>query len=262
MSTRGRNIVFELYDRYFPVNSRQRTVASYILLPCLILFLLFLITDMIVMPIITRHGTEFPLPDIVEMQTADAEELLGLKDLRLEVTSQEYHPDKPEGTILTQIPIPGTLVKADRIVKVVASIGQKDVTVPELSGISVRQAKLYIESADLILGDIAWTFVDSLPERVVVFSYPAEGKLVPIGTPINLMVNRGSLTNVTFMPKLVGMSLDEARAKLADSKLVVGLVKYVTNENYLPETVLEQSVEEAVELEHGEEIDLVVSTTE
>lgn len=245
-----------------PRGTKLRRFVDFVVFPGIIILFLIFITDLIVMPIVTRHGEEFELPDIIEMQVDDAQELLAMKDLRLEITSREYHYDKPEGTILTQYPIGGTMVKSGRIIKVVASSGQKDVTVPELSGISVRQAKLNIESADLILGDIAWTFTDSLPERVVVFSYPASGKEVPIGTPINLMVNRGSLMNITYMPRLVGLSLEEASVKLDDAGLVVGLVKYVTDENYLPETVLEQSVEEATELETGEEIDLVVSTTE
>jgi len=250
------------YNHYLPAETRRRLIFNLAAFPIIILLVLYLIADIIIMPIITRQGSEFELYDIREMQIADAEELLALRGLSLEITSEEYHFDKPEGTILSQYPAPITMVKSGRIIRVVASIGQKDVKVPKLSGISVRQAKLHIESSDLVLGDIAWTFVDSLPERIVVFSYPAEGRDVPIGTPINLMVNRGSLTNVTFMPKLIGLALEEARVKIDDAKLVIGLVKYVTNENYLPETVLEQSVEEATELEHGEEIDLVVSSTE
>jgi beta-lactam-binding protein with PASTA domain len=76
------------------------------------------------------------------------------------------------------------------------------------------------------------------------------------------MVNRGRLSGIVFMPNLVGRSLDEARSLLDGAELKIGLVKYIRDENYLPETVLEQSVDEAVELEVGEEIDLIVSTTE
>ena len=214
------------------------------------------------MPIITRHGSEFTLPEIVGYQITDAEDILKMADLNIEIISEEYHPDKEDGTVITQYPTAGTMVKSGRTIKVVISSGQKDVVVPELAGFSVRQAVLNIEAADLILGDIAWTFSDSLPERVVVFSYPASGTEIPIGSQVNLMVNRGSLSGIVFMPRLVGRSLDEARAILDDLGLFIGLVTEVTNENYLPETVLEQSVEPATELEIGEEIDLIVSTTE
>jgi len=232
------------------------------MIPLASLFVFYLLMDNIVMPLITRHGTEFELPEITGYQLQDAEHVLDLVGLGIEVTSEEYHADKDEGTVLSQYPQAGTKVKSGRIIKVVTSIGQKSVKVPQLAGFSVRQAKLNIEGSGLVLGDIAWTFSDSLPERVVVFSYPASGTEIPYGSPVNLMVNRGRLSGIVFMPKLVGRSLDEARSLLDAAELKIGLIKYIRDENYLPETVLEQSVEEAVELEVGEEIDLIVSTTE
>lgn len=235
---------------------------NYIGIPLAVLILIYLFVDNAFMPLITRHGSEFELPDMVGYELASAEEVLAMLDLGIEVTSEEYHPDKPEGTVLSQYPPAGTKVKAGRIIKVVKSSGQKNVVIPPLAGFSVRQAKLNIEGVNLVLGDIAWTFSDSLPERVVVFSYPASGTEIPIGSPVNLMVNRGSLSGIVYMPRLVGRPLDEAVAILDDLGLKVGLVTHVRDENYLPETVLEQSVEEATELEVGEEIDLIVSTTE
>jgi serine/threonine-protein kinase len=223
---------------------------------------LYVFVDDILMPLITRHNTEFELQDITGYVTEDAEQVLDMADLKMEITAEEYHPDKKEGTILSQYPPAFTKVKSGRIVKVIVSSGQKMVTVPKLAGFSVRQAKLNIEAAGLELGDIVWTFADSLPEKVIVFSYPASGTEIPFGAPVNLMVNRGSLANVVYMPQLVGLSLEEARAVLDEKGLRVGLITHVRDENYLPETVLEQSVEEATELEIEEEIDLIVSTTE
>ncbi len=246
----------------FPEKSWRRNLLLFVFFPIIAIVLIYLVMDGVVMPILTRHGTEFELPNVVGYEAANAKEVLGMADLKMEVISEEYHYDKPEGTILSQYPPAGTMVKSGRIIRVVKSVGQKYVNVPQLSGVSVRQAKLNIESSNLILGDIAWTFSDSLPERVVVFSYPAAGTEVPAGSPVNLMVNRGSLKGIVYMPRLIGRPLDEARAILDDLGLRVGLVSEVTNENYVPETVLEQSVESATELEIGEEIDLIVSTTE
>lgn len=251
-----------LYNKLIPPGSRRRKVMNFFVIPLMALVLFYLLMDNIVMPLVTRHGTEFGLPKVTGYQLQDAEHVLGLVGLRIEVTSEEYHADKEEGTVLSQYPKAGTNVKSGRIVKVVISIGQKSVVVPPLAGFSVRQAKLNIEGAGLILGDIAWTFSDSLPERVVVFSYPASGTEIPYGSQVNLMVNRGRLSGIVFMPKLIGRSLDEARSLIDGAELKIGLIKYVRDENYLPETVLEQSVDEAIELEVGEEIDLIVSTTE
>jgi len=252
----------EKYTALIPAESIRRKIIHFGVYPLLILILMYFFVDDFVMPLATRHGSEFELPDIIGYEKEDAEELLNMVDLGLEVTSEEYHPDKQSGTVLSQYPKAGTMVKSGRIIKVVTSIGQKFVQVPQLAGFSVRQAKLNIEAANLVLGDVAWTFSDSLPERVVVFSYPATGTEIPLGSPVNLMVNRGRLSGIVFMPNLIGRPLEEAVTILDDLGLEVGLVTHIRDENYLPETVMEQSVEEATELEVGEEIDLIVSTTE
>lgn len=254
--------ILAVINRIFPEMTWRRTALNYVIIPFVILIVAYLFVDMLFMPWVTRHGSEFELPEVTGYEIEGAREILEMVELGIEVTSEEYHPDKPTGTVLSQYPAAGTMVKSGRIVKVVISIGQKDVVVPPLAGFSVRQAKLNIEAANLLLGDIAWTFSDSLPERVVVFSYPASGTEIPIGSPVNLMVNRGSLSGIVFMPRLVGRSLEEAVTILDDLGLKVGLVSRIRDENYLPETVLEQSFEEATELEVGEEIDLIVSTTE
>lgn len=260
-TTESRRIA-DLYVRFFPAKSWRRKIFNFAFVPLASLFVIYFFIDSLFMPLVTRHGSEFELPEIVGYKLVDAREVLGFVDLGVAVTSEEYHPDKPEGTVLSQYPPAGTMVKSGRIIKVVTSIGQKFVAVPPLAGFSVRQAKLNIEAANLILGDIAWTFSDSLPERVVVFSYPASGTEIPQGSQVNLMVNRGSLSGIVFMPNLVGRQLEEAAIILDTLGLRIGLVTHIRDENYLPETVLEQSVEEATELEIGEEIDLIVSTTE
>jgi len=262
MKTSENNTFGRFIETVFPESTWRRTALNYIIIPVVILLFVYLFFDFLFMPLITRHGTEFELPDVIGYEIDGATEMLKMVNLGIEVTSEEFHPDKPTGTVLSQYPAGGTMVKSGRIIKVVVSIGQKDVVVPPLAEFSVRQAKLNIEAANLILGDIAWTFSDSLPERVVVFSYPASGTEIPIGSPVNLMVNRGSLSGIVFMPRLVGRSLEEAVTMLDALGLRVGLVSRVRDENYLPETVLEQSFEEATELEVGEEIDLIVSTTE
>ena len=58
------------------------------------------------------------------------------------------------------------------------------------------------------------------------------------------------------------MQLSEAKSLLEEKILKLGLVTYRRDENYLPETVLEQSEREGSELDNWTEIDLVVSSTE
>lgn len=244
-----------------PPGTIQRKLVFWVGVPLLILLLLIIIVDKIVMPIITRHGEEFQLADYTDLTIEEAEADLKQYNLLYEIATEQYSPGKEEGVILQQFPIAGTKVKSGRQIKFVTSLGKKMVPIPDLAGQSVRQAMLDLESAGLTLGEISMAYSDTLPARVVFFSYPAAGTEIPLGAPVNLMVNRGRATNFTYMPKVVGMPLSEATKKIDEKGLKVGIVSYRTDEDFLPETVLEQSEPEGAELDIDTEIDLVVSST-
>ncbi|MEA3296287.1 MAG: PASTA domain-containing protein [candidate division Zixibacteria bacterium] len=228
----------------------------------MILIVLYLLVNSIVMPIVTRHGSEFPLPDFTGQRLIEARLTLDDLGLRHEIASQEYSPGKEQGLILGQFPISGTKVKRGRAIKFVVSLGQKLVPIPQVAGLSVRQAMLDLETSGLLLGEIAWAFSDTLPEKVVVFSYPATETEIPLGSPVNLMVNRGRSADFTYVPRVVGLTLNEASVRLESKSLRMGVITYRLVEDYLPETVLEQSESEGTEVDNGTEIDLVVSTME
>ncbi|MEW5993197.1 MAG: PASTA domain-containing protein [Candidatus Zixiibacteriota bacterium] len=248
-------------DQHLPPGSIQRKIVLWGIVPLVALMFLYWLMDDVVMMAITRQGSAFDLPDFVGQPVIQAELDLEDLDLGYEIASHEYAPGKDKGIILSQFPIAGTRVKPGRTIKFVVSLGQKMIEIPEMASKSVRQAMLDLETAGLVLGEIAWAFSDTLPERVVVFSYPAAGMEIPLGSPVNLMVNRGRASDFTYMPKVLGLTLEEATRRLEEKSLKVGIVTYRTDENYLPETVLEQSEPEGTELDVGTEIDLVVSTT-
>lgn len=249
------------FERWFPLGSFRRKLLGWIGIPVLCCIFLFLVFDKFVMPTITRQGTEFTLNDFSGQRLIEVE--LQLQDLGLtsEVASKEYAPGKEAGVILHQFPVGGTKVKKGRAVKFVVSLGQKLVSVPQVAGKSVRQATLDLEATNLQLGEIAWAFSDTLPERVVVFSYPAAETEIPIGSKVNLMVNRGRSTDFTFVPSVTGLTLSVAVEKLQEKSLKVGSISRQTDNNYLPETVLSQSEPGGTEVEVGSSINLVVSTT-
>jgi len=245
-----------------PVGSIQRRIVMRGAVPLVAIIVMVLVVDLIAMPIITRHGAEFVLPDLKGQDLAEAKLVLEDLDLGWEIASEEYAPGVEKGRILGQFPISGTMVKSGRSIKVVISKGERMVLVPEIAGLSVRQAKLNLATAGLELGDISWAFSDTLPEKVVVLSYPPAGTEVTGGTPVTLMVNRGRFADFTYMPNLIDLHLDAALLKLSERSLKAGVIERRLDDQYLPQTVLEQSEPPGTELDPGTEIDLVVSSYE
>ncbi len=245
-----------------PYGSWQRRAVTCAGLPLSVLFIVYLFINNLIMPAITRHGDEFIMPGFLDQKLAEAQIKLDELGLEHTIASEEFSPGKEQGIILNQYPIAGTRVKKGRQIKFVVSLGQKMVKIPNLTGLSVRQAILDLETAGFELGEIAWAVSDTLPEKVVVFSYPAANTEIPLGSPVNIMVNRGRASDFTYMPRLIGMNLQKAQKLLEEKTLKLGLVTHRADENYLPETVLEQSEPEGTELDVGTEIDLVVSSTD
>ena len=240
----------------------MRQVVLWGLLPLFCLFVLYVITNSFIMPSITRHGTEFPVPDFTSQRLIEVRMSLDELNLKHEIASEEYSPGKERGAILGQFPVGGTKVKAGRTIKFVVSAGQKMIVVPDVAGLSVRQAMLDLETAGLVLGDITWAFSDTLPERMVVVSYPPVGSDIATGSPVTLMVNRGRSADFTYVPKVIGLTLDKATALLEQKQLELGIITRRFDDQYLPETVLEQSESEGSELEVSTRIDLVISSLE
>lgn len=252
---------FRFLDRRFPPGSAKRKLLVWIGIPFVVFVLIMFTFDKIVMPMVTRQGKAFPAPNLINQRVLEAEISLQELELGYKVAANEYSPGKPPGVILNQFPPPGAMVKAGRELRFIVSLGQKQVTVPNVTGKSVRQAMLDLETAGLKLGEIAWAYSDTIPERVVVFSYPAGGTEIPIASFVNLMVNRGRVSNFTYVPKVIGLPLADAKKRLEEKALRVGKIKRRTDDNYLPETVLEQSEPEGAEVDVNSEIDLVISQT-
>lgn len=237
-------------------------LVAYFVLPVVVLIILVLLADSVIMPLITRHGSEVALPDVVGMSMTEATTALEDVGAELEIAGQEPSPNLPEGTVMSQTPPGGTMVKKGRRVKVIKSAGREMATVPNMVGFSQRQSELKLREAGLELGDIGWAASDSLPINVMVYSIPASGSLVPKSTAVNLFFNRGSLSTVVTVPQLVGVVLLEAEKIIDSLGLNISAIDHAVMTDLLPNTVIWQSLREGSKVELGSSIELKVSVTD
>ena len=124
--------------KQLPPGTLLRTFVLWMAFPAVCLVVMAILVDGCVMPLVTRHGTEFTLPDFTGQRVLEARLTLEDLDLNHEVATEEYSASQEKGVILSQIPIGGTKVKSDRIIKFVVSRGQRVVAVPDVAGLSVR----------------------------------------------------------------------------------------------------------------------------
>lgn len=221
-----------------------------------------LVVDNLIMPMIVHHGSEFVLPQIVNLPIKVAEQKMKEKKLVLVVTGEEYNSVYPIGTVISQVPEPGTTVKKGSTIRAIVSKGEASATMPKVKGLSLREAKLLIDNASLTVGDITWYEDEDYPDGVVVESYPIAGTVMKANASVQLVVNRLETNVKVDVPNFVGLDLVEAKKLAEESSVLISDIKYRKDERMLPETVLSQSLAPGTKVPKWTEINLIVSQSE
>ncbi|MDE6513672.1 MAG: PASTA domain-containing protein [Muribaculaceae bacterium] len=95
----------------------------------------------------TAHGEVRVVPEVRHMGVAEARRILSSSDLLTEVVDSVYDSACERGAIVEQVPPAGNRVKPGRTVYLtINAMSPRQVTLPELVGCSVRQARASLES--------------------------------------------------------------------------------------------------------------------
>lgn len=128
--------------------------------------------------------------------------------------------------------------------------------VPALEGQTEAAAQDAAEAAELRL-DTSSAYSEDVPAGQVVSTDPRAGDKVLRKSTVLVVISLGP--ERYSMPKVVGLTLDEARTALQSEKLQVGNVEEVWNEEAPARQVLKASQEPDAQLKRGTGVDLVVS---
>lgn len=179
----------------------------------------------------TRHGEHLTVPILTGLSVADAAHLLQEKKLRYVVLDSLYFDDKPKLSILEQNPAAKSLVKEGRVIYLtINSSNAPQVTLPLLKDMSLRQAEAILSAAGLKVGALIYKpdiAKDVVLEMQMFNTKLQAGKKISKGTAIDLVIGDGLNGELTAMPDLVGLTLNEANNLIASSSLTLGSVVYL-----------------------------------
>ena len=136
----------------------------------------------------------------------------------------------------------------------------KEITVPDLSDMSVRDAGSTAHAANLKVIVSDSIYMKRIPRGAVVSQLPRAGSKVKPGRKIALTVNSQVPKKVT-MPNLIHVSLRQAKAELSAKGLVLGRLNYVSDiatNNVLKQQYKGRDIEPGKQLYSGSVIDLVL----
>ncbi|MDQ6767750.1 MAG: Stk1 family PASTA domain-containing Ser/Thr kinase [Candidatus Eremiobacteraeota bacterium] len=179
------------------------------------------------------------VPNVVSLLVDDAQKQMSKLGLRL-ATNIMPSIDIPARTVIDQEPGGGAEVRPGSTVTVDISAGPNAVTVPNVVGSSVEDARAKLEQAGLALGAIAHAAVADTSPGTVVGQHPDANSQAPQGTAVDIVVATAPVAPqpevssspapaqppgaLVPVPNVVGMSLEDARAALTKAGYTVNRV--------------------------------------
>ena len=205
-------------------------------------------------------GEEIEAPDFKNMTLAEAKDAAAEYDLKIKKGDEVISEDVEKGLIVSQDPEPGSKIKTGSTVRVNISIGLGDGDVPDLRGKMQDELDDYLEAAGFKLGNVT-TEASEEKKGTVISQDPEPGSTAEKGTAINVVVSDGSLAKAV-MPFLMGRTLSDAEAALANAGLKRGSISYDYSNTYAEGEVMWQQYEANAELDRGTSVRITVSRGE
>ncbi len=217
-----------------------------------------LLLNEVIMPYYTNFHEGVTVPDVTKISLEDAKNRLTKYGLRYEVADRRTHSAYPADYVIDQTPGSQSLVKPNRKVYLTVNTVQRPmVVVPELTDLSLRNAKIQLRNYGLELGTISYEtarFKNSILRQSI-----EAGRQVPKGTIVDLAVSDGLGGERIKVPELVGLRLSEAQNKLMEAGLRVGEITFQPSKKAVPNTVIGYQPSNRDTLTQGEQVQLIVS---
>ncbi|WP_030616687.1 Stk1 family PASTA domain-containing Ser/Thr kinase [Streptomyces sclerotialus] len=195
------------------------------------------------------------VPAVLDMTQAKAERTLHDAGLDVKV-ERAYSSTVERGHVISTDPENGKRIRGTGTVTVTLSKGPDIVSVPDLSGTPVADARRKLRDQGLTPGTERKAFSDEVAKGSVIRTDPDAGAKRRPGTAVALTVSRGSAIDV---PDVVGDERSDAAAELREAGF---RVKFAAQPVYSPEdegAVARQSPGEGETLGKGDTVTLTLS---
>ncbi len=204
------------------------------------------------------ESTSIVIPGVVGKTSNDAQQLLASEGLHCSLV-QEASDEVPQGYVISQEPAEDTSVSKGTAVKLVISSGPPQALIPELTGMSVDEARSALEELGFALGEVTEVTDDTAAAGAILRQDPIADTSCVKGTQVAVWI-RGQVEVVTFsMPDLVGMTEDSVGGYLRSLGLETGEIHRIPTSSYGAGVVVQQSPAYKTTVAQGSGIELWIS---
>ena len=199
------------------------------------------------------------VPDFIGNDVVHVLEVLTELGLNTKVRGSEYSADIPKHHVIHQEPEPGAEIKKGRDVRILISKGTETIPMPNLVGLSQRQAGVIFDENDLCGGQIASTPDAAVEKEMVIAQVPPPGSQVRRGECVDLLISSGRRPIAIKMPTVAGLPLEEALLKIERHRLAQGVVRAEQITGKPAHSILEQDPPAGYRIAVNTAVDLVVN---
>lgn len=180
------------------------------------------------------------------------------KFVQEQVQTDEAEP----GFVIRQLPEAGTKILEGNEVTLYVAASPDGITVPNVYGATIEQAKTYLERTGFINFKVLQISSENVGEGKVIYTEPKADSVANASDEITIYVSTGPSTTViktVKMPGVYGLSQSGARAFL--EKYGFTNISFITQDNAMPkDVVISQSPAEGDNVQLTDSIKIVISS--
>ncbi len=180
------------------------------------------------------------------------------------IQEQEQTDQAEPGIIIRQSPEAGAKVLEGSEVTLYVAASPDGLTIPNVYGYTIEQAKTYLERAGFINFKTLSVASENVEEGKVIYTDPKATMVADASTEITIYVSSGPSTSVVEtlkMPAVTGLSQSGARAFL--EKYGFTDISFITQDSTMPKgIVISQSPGEGESVQANETIKIIISSGE
>ena len=206
----------------------------------------------------TLDAKHTKVPNVVGLIQDEAIEKLKAATLGYKV-KEEYDNKIKEGYVISTSEDADTVVEKNTTITIVVSRGSKDVEVQDVAGKTKDEAKKILTDAGFKV-KLEYKADNSVELDKVISTDPVAYTQAKYGDDITIYVSSGSDSTEVLVPKIVGMSTqDAAKASLEANGLKLGEVGEMYSDTYDKGKVAKQDVEANSKVPQGTTVNIWIS---
>ena len=242
------------------------------LVAALVIVVVLLAGAMIFLNVVTMHNQELVVPDLTNMSVAEADSIATSEGMRVEVVDSVFVKRMRKGAVYRQNPTAGSMVKKGRrIALTINAMNAKKVTMPNVVGVSMRQAMAELQSRGLVLGKLIYIedlATDNVLRQLMRGKVIEPGTQIESETVIDIELGLNETDCRTYVPDVIGLRNVSAVDAVHSSSLNVNRIRFdSTVKNYddsLAAVVYKQSPEpsDSLHVQKGRDVTLYMTIDE